>query len=174
MKRLFLTERILLQELCREDAAELFAAIDADRAYLDRWLPFVRLTREEADSASYIRSVMEARPYEYVFTLREEGRFIGLIGFKSTDRTLRRTEIGYWLREAAQGRGIVTRAVELLCRFAAEELGMRRVEIKCAPGNLPSNRIPQRLGFRLERVETHSELLSDGRWHDANVYVKEL
>ncbi|WP_300749857.1 GNAT family N-acetyltransferase [uncultured Alistipes sp.] len=174
MKMIPLTPKVFLRELCREDAASIFSAIDADRGYLGRWLPFVQYTRTKEDSLRYIESVLDAAYREAVFTIREEGALIGLIGFKSTDPYARSTEIGYWLREAWQGRGIVTQAVDRLCRMAREELAMRRVTIKCATGNLPSNRIPQRLGFVLDHVERHAELLEDGHYTDANVYIREL
>ena len=41
-------------------------------------------------------------------------------------------------------------------------------------GNGPSNRIPQRLGFTLDHVEHRAELLEDGRYTDANVYLLNL
>ena len=50
---------------------------------------------------------------------------------------------------------------------------MERIEIRCAPGNLRSNRIPQRLGFRLDRVEVRGEQLSDGEFVDLNIYLLE-
>ena len=45
--------------------------------------------------------------------------------------------------------------------------------IRCGTGNLPSNRIPQRLGFLRSHVEAQGEQLSDGEWIDLNVYVLE-
>ena len=174
MKVCELFTNVTMRELCRSDAGEIFSVIDAERGYLGRWLPFVQFTRTAADSQRYVDSVLDAAYREAVFTLRERELLIGLIGFKDTDPFARTTEIGYWLREAWQGRGIVTRAVDRLCRMAREELAMRRVTIKCATGNLPSNRIPQRLGFRLDHVERRAELLEDGHYVDANVYVKEL
>ena len=161
MKTIPILPGIALHELRTADAADIFAAIDGERAYLGRWLRFVR-------------SVLEASYRETVFTIRDGERFIGLIGFKSTDPLARTTEIGYWLREAWQGRGIVTTAVRALCRMAREELAMRCVAIKCATGNGPSNRIPQRLGFTLDHVEHRAELLEDGRYTDANVYLLNL
>lgn len=174
MRRVELASGLLLQELRREDAQEIFDAIDSGRSYLGRWLPFVQFTRTVADSQRYVDSVLDAVYREAVFTLRDRGEFIGLIGFKSTDPYARTTEIGYWLREAWQGRGIVTRAVERLCRMARDEMRMASVTIKCATGNLPSNRIPQRLGFVLDHIEKRAELLEDGHYTDANVYIKKL
>ena len=85
----------------------------------------------------------------------------------------RSVEIGYWLREEQQGKGIMAAAVRTLCDLAFGEMGMRRVEIRCGTGNLPSNRIPQRLGFLRSHVEAQGEQLSDGEWIDLNVYVLE-
>ncbi len=174
MKVCELFTNVTMRELCRSDAGEIFSVIDAERGYLGRWLPFVQFTRTAADSQRYVDSVLDAAYREAVFTLRERELLIGLIGFKDTDPFARTTEIGYWLREAWQGRGIVTRAVDRLCRMAHDEMGLYSVTIKCATGNLPSNRIPQRLGFRLDHVERRAELLEDGHYVDANVYVKEL
>ena len=174
MKTIPILPGIALHELRTADAADIFAAIDGERAYLGRWLPFVQFTRNEEDSLRFVRSVLEASYRETVFTIRDGERFIGLIGFKSTDPLARTTEIGYWLREAWQGRGIVTTAVRALCRMAREELAMRCVAIKCASGNGPSTRIPQRLGFTLDHVEHRAELLEDGRYTDANVYLLNL
>lgn len=170
MKTLPLGNSRHLRELQPGDATDIFTAIDTQRRYLGRWLPFVRYTRQIGDSEAFVRSVLETVPYEYVFTIRSDGRFAGLIGFKSTDTALRCTEIGYWLREEFQGQGLVTLSVRQLCRFASVELGMQRVLIKCATGNAPSNRIPQRLGFRFIRVEERAELLEDGSFADCNVY----
>ena len=108
-----------------------------------------------------------------VFTLRSGNAFAGLIGFKSADAARRSVEIGYWLREEQQGKGIMAAAVRTLCDLAFGEMGMRRVEIRCGTGNLPSNRIPQRLGFLRSHVEAQGEQLSDGEWIDLNVYVLE-
>ncbi len=174
MKTIPILPDVTLRELRADDTAEIFAAIDNERAYLGRWLPFVQFTRSEEDTQRFVRSVLDAPYREAVFTIRDGGRFIGLIGFKSTDPLARTTEIGYWLREAWQGRGIVTTAVAALCRMAREELAMRTVTIKCATGNGPSNRIPQRLGFTLVRIEPRAELLENGRYTDANVYLLDL
>ena len=148
-----------LRRLRTEDAPDIFASIDTQRRHLGRWLPFV--------------AGMLADTANPVFTLRSGNAFAGLIGFKSADAARRSVEIGYWLREEQQGKGIMAAAVRTLCDLAFGEMGMRRVEIRCGTGNLPSNRIPQRLGFLRSHVEAQGEQLSDGEWIDLNVYVLE-
>ena len=56
MKTIPILPGIALHELRTADAADIFAAIDGERAYLGRWLPFVQFTRNEEDSLRFVRS----------------------------------------------------------------------------------------------------------------------
>lgn len=157
-----------LRPLRDSDAADIFASIDSQRAHLGPWLPFVAETQRIEQTREVVAAMRADAP---VFTIRCGDAFAGLIGFKSADLRLREIEIGYWLRKEQQGKGVMTTAVRALCRMAFDEMEIQRIIIRCATGNGPSNRIPQRLGFRLEYVEPRGEQLSDGRWVDLNVYM---
>lgn len=159
-----------LRPLHKEDAPAIFRSIDTQRAYLGRWLPFVATTLRVEQTRQVVAGMLADRANP-VFSIRSGEAFAGLIGFKSADAQTGVIEIGYWLREEHQHKGVMTAAVGALCGIAFGELGMRRVVIRCGVGNLPSNRIPQRLGFRRDRVEVRAEQLSDGEWIDLNVYV---
>ena len=163
---------ITLRELQATDAGDIFRIIDSQREYLGRWLPFVETTKRLEDSEGFVSSVVNAdeASFEHVFSIRKNDEFIGLVGFKDTDRQNKKTEIGYWLSEDRQGQGIVTRAVKRLCKFAFSEVGMNRIQIKCALGNEGSKKIPKRLGFSLEGIERDGELLSGGVYTDLEVY----
>lgn len=170
METMPLIENYTLRRLRAEDAPAIFRSIDTQREYLGRWLPFVAST-ERAEQTREVVAGMLADTTNPVYTIRSGDAFAGLIGFKSADPANGIVEIGYWLREEHQHKGVMTAAVGALCGIAFNRLGMRRVEIRCAAGNLPSNRIPQRLGFRCDRVEDRAEQLSDGEWIDLKVYV---
>ena len=161
-----------LRRLRTEDVPDIFASIDTQRRHLGRWLPFVADTHQIEQTRQVVAGML-ADTANPVYTIRDGETFAGLIGFTSADAGKRSIEIGYWLREEQQGKGIMTAAVRALCDLAFGEMGMRRVEIRCGTGNLPSNRIPQRLGFLRSHVEEQGEQLSDGAWIDLNVYVLE-
>ncbi len=105
---------IELKQLEISDATDVFKTINNQRDYLGKWLPFVASTQEMADTEKYIDSVVNAADdrFEYVFTIRKCNEFVGLIGFKDTDKQNKKTEIGYWLSEKYQKQGIVTKSVE--------------------------------------------------------------
>jgi len=61
-----------------------------------------------------------------------------------------RAGVGYWLVPAARGRGVATRAVRLLARWAFDALGVARLELTCGPDNVASQRVAERCGFTCE------------------------
>lgn len=163
-----ISDDIQLRPLQFGDAIDIYQTIDSQREYLRRWLPFVDSTKSVYVTQEFVSYSLKTE--DEVFTIRRNGQFIGLIGFKATDKENCRTEIGYWLSQEQQGRGIMSCAVMQLCQYAFEKLGMNRIQIKCAVGNTPSSNIPKRLGFVFEGIEREGELFPDGNFADIEVY----
>lgn len=165
---------IELKQLDQSDSIDIFKTIDSQREYLGKWLPFVEFTKEISDTEKFVDSVVNAPEdkFEYVFTIRKRNVFVGLIGFKDTDKINKKTEIGYWLSEKHQKQGIITKSVDKLCDFAFNKLGINRVQIKCAVENKSSINIPKKLGFKFEGIERHGELLTGNIFTDLEIYSK--
>ncbi len=168
MKILRITPSYVLRELQLDDAPAIFRALDSQREHFGRWLPFVAKTRTVEDSRAFVQEAVEGP--ELIFSLRVDDVFIGIAGFKETALDDSRTEIGYWMREDYQGRGLMTAAVGELVRFAIEEQGIGEVIIKCAVGNEKSRNIPLRLGFTFREILPQDEYVADGLFRDVEVY----
>jgi RimJ/RimL family protein N-acetyltransferase len=63
-----------------------------------------------------------------------------------------RGEVGYWLAAEARGQGHATRAVRLISAWGFETLGLERLELLAATGNLASQRVAERAGYVREAV----------------------
>lgn len=164
---------ILLREVRIEDATAIYHAIDTHRDYLRTWLPFVDNMHSVADEEAFLKTVLSvpAERYEPIFGIwNDRNEICGLIGFHFSDFANHRTEIGYWLLPEYQHRGIVTLSVRELCQWAVKEKSIKRIQIRCATGNVASNGIPIRLGFHLEGTERAGELLASGEYTDIYVY----
>jgi ribosomal-protein-serine acetyltransferase len=162
---------LLLRLLREEDAEELFAVTDRNRAHLLRWLPWVDATRTPNDSSLFIRHTIEEqaslRAVHCAITFRNE--IIGVIAFNAIDHFHRTSTVGYWLSQAHTGHGYMTGAVRALIRFGFEYLNLNRIEIRIAPENQASRAVCVRLRFRHEGILREAEWLGD-RFVDLEVY----
>src|SRR5919109_1324713 len=94
---------------------------------------------------------------------------LGGISLNDVDLDQRRAGIGYWVASEWRGRGIATRAVRLLARWAFDELALARLEISCGPDNFASQRVAERCGFVREGL-LRAHLVHKGRRRDSVVF----
>ncbi|GIZ14206.1 GNAT family N-acetyltransferase [Capnocytophaga catalasegens] len=170
--KLIINEKLYLELVKLSDAETIFNIINTQREYLGEWLPFVQYIKEVADEEIFIKSALETmeQTKEYVFCIRKDEKLVGLISFIKPDIANQKTEIGYWISKDYQKQGIVTQATKRMYKFAFNDLGMNRVQLRCAVGNLPSKSIPKRLGFTFEGIERRGERVSEGVFRDLEVY----
>ena len=163
-------DETLIRPVAESDAEAVFALVEANRAYISRWLPWVDGIRTTDDERRWIQRLAHvgdddrAQPYAIEYL----GVVVGGIGI-TIEPMNHSAEIGYWLAEAMQGRGIATRACEALVDHAFRSRGLHRVVIRTALENRRSSAIPERLGFVREGTERES-LYANGAHHDAAVY----
>ncbi|WP_299758091.1 GNAT family protein [uncultured Pontibacter sp.] len=161
---------LFLRRATPSDASALYYIIDRDRPYLRKWLPFIDVSQDAGDTEAYLKYVSApGNTSDLVFVIVHEQKVCGLIGFKCIDKLNKKLEIGYWLAEEKQGKGIMRQSCQTLLTYAFEKMRMNRVEIKVGVGNHRSSNIPKKLGFKLEGVQRHGELLN-GKFHDLEVY----
>ena len=159
-----------LRLLATADAPALYALVDANRAHLARWLPWAAgetLADAEAFVHDGIRRFYAGDGFE--LAIEHEGRLVGVIGLHAIHPVNRRTSIGYWLAEGAQGKGIARAAVRALVAHCFDDLKLHRVDIRVAPENARSLAVPRALGFREEGTLRGYERMGDG-WLDLTVF----
>jgi ribosomal-protein-serine acetyltransferase len=153
-------EEVLLKPLETQDSDNLFALTDANRAYLRQWLPWLDSNKSVGDTLKFIETCVAQREKRAALhlSIRYRGEMAGVIGFHYFDFANRFAPIGYWLGEKFQGKGIITRSCRTICTLAFTELGINRIDIRCAVQNAKSRAIPERLRFVNEGT------IRDGEW----------
>jgi ribosomal-protein-serine acetyltransferase len=164
-------EDVELRSVADEDTIPLRLLIDRHRNYLREWLPWVDQSRSLDDVRAFIRGSMQQAAENNGFStvILNGGKIAGVLGVHQISWLDRATSIGYWLAPEFQGRGIVTRACSAVLAHLFQDLGLHRVEIRCASGNRKSCAIAERLGFRHEGILRDCQWIND-RFHDLNVY----
>ncbi|MEU6390736.1 GNAT family protein [Streptomyces sp. NPDC046939] len=81
--------------------------------------------------------------------------------------------LGYWADAEYTGRGLVSAAVEEICRAARDELGLHRVEASALTDNKASQRVLAKCGF-VEYGRAPAYLFIAGEWRDHLLFQRLL
>lgn len=145
------TPRLILRPLAPEDAAALLPIL-GDPANM-RWYP-------RAFTPAEIASGIERQMERYRtgtgllgMILKESGVLVGDCGPAWQDVDGRpELEIGYHVHPAWQNRGLATEAAKAVREYAFASLGVEAVISMIRPENLPSRRVAEKNGLRVDRI----------------------
>lgn len=148
------TQRLVLSPFQRKDVDGLVDAIQSSLPELTRWLPWPHAGYDRVDALRFIRDSSKAwreqRAFDFAIRRPDDDVHLGNVSIWYTSRPNGCGEIGYWVRTSETSSGIATEATDAMIRVGFEELGLHRITLRVAVGNRPSERIAEKLGFRLE------------------------
>ena len=171
MVNLQLDDRMVLRDLQPDDAEAILDTVTQNYEHLKPFTHWITPDYSLRSATEFIersdRDREERRTLE--LGIFDQNQFVGSIGFVNFDWAAKKTEIGYWISKAYEGKGIVCAACKRLIRFAFDELDLKRIEIRSSTENRRSVAIPERLGFIKEGV-LRQATLCDGKLHDLAIY----
>ncbi len=164
MEVLEVAENLQLIPIIEAHATDLYKVVDKNRTYLRQWLPWLDQQKSTLDSQAFARAAHQrnAGGEGFIQVIFYQGRLCGVSGYNFIDHSNRWGEIGYWIDQQHQGKGIVTRSVAAQVTHGFTRLNLNRISISVATGNSASRAVPERLGFSFEGILRESEWLYDG------------
>lgn len=164
-------ENIELRMIESRDAEELNALIEESKAHIKQWSAWLKDDRSIENTRAFIKRNLEqfADGEGFAVAIFYQNKIAGQIEYNYIDLKNRKTEIGYWLGESFQGKGLVTKSCRVLIDYAFDELKLNRVELRCAVENLKSRKIAENLGFKNEGTIRQAELIH-GKFFDFVIY----
>lgn len=155
-----------------EDAADVFAGASESVAEIHPWMPWCHPGYELSETQAWVSFAIAQwdadRQFEFVIRTTA-GEQIGSGGINSLHDAHPLANLGYWIRTSQTRKGYATRATRLLAEFAFHDLGLQRVEIVAAVGNLPSQRVAEKARAYREGI-LRNRLVIHGTPHDAVGY----
>src|SRR6266480_2984358 len=158
-------EETQLRLLEERHVEEYFALIERNQEHLHEWIA----VEAYEGSVETLRAYVKQRLLQFVngegyhLGIWYQDALVGVLDYRLNGRS-RSVELGYWLDEAMQGKGIVTQACRTMVRHAFEEHRVHKVVISCATDNPRSRAVAERLGFLQEGI-----LRQVVRLHDRSV-----
>lgn len=166
----------------RGDVPFLFDAIQRNKAHLIEWRVwyehletkktvqyFIDENRRHFDSLFDATEIKMIHPGFQCGIFSDDGKVIGMVGFQGINLRNKVAAIGYWVDEAWQGKGVMTKSVQKLIEYGWDVLDVNRYEIQAWIGNQQSIALAKRLGFIHESVLKEIEL-RDGKFLDHDLY----
>ena len=153
---------------------EYFQQINQNREFLRQYLLWVDKTNSVDDCASASKMFADEWAKEKIFAysliLKTTNKLVGSIDLHNIDKDNYKAEIGYWLAQQENGKGLISRAVKLIEK-AAFELGFHRIELEIQKDNLPSIRVAENNNYKLEGIHKDA-LYKYGQFYDKLVFAK--
>lgn len=150
------TQRLHLKGISPQLIHHFFNSRD-DAAIIDYFgcdaAGFEKLKRMHEEGMETHRSSL----YYFLIVNQEDNRIMGECGFHSWNKTHRRAEVFYHLREDSdKGKGYVTEALRAVLDFGFAQMQLNRIEALVADWNIPSVKLLQRYKFTKEgRMREH-------------------
>ena len=155
--------RVTLRPLASTDEGEFLDLVRASAALLGPWMS---LPSTPAEFRAYVGRFERPGQESLLICLRRTGAIAGLVNINSIIRgRFQSGSLGYAAFAPTAGHGYMTEGLGLVLRYAFGELRLHRLEANIQPGNRPSLRLVQRLGFRREGYAPEM-LFIDGAWRD--------
>ncbi len=167
---LLTTSRLVLRQITHKDATALFE-LRADEKVME-YIDKPRAT-EIGDAIALIEKVMDALTYNegitWAICTADDLTMIGTIGFWRFRKEHYRAEIGYLLKPAYHGKGIMFEALQAVITFGFETLHLHSIEAIVNPANKSSIGILEKNGFAREAYFTE-DYFYEGKFLDSAVY----
>ena len=138
--------RSVIRPLVPADADELTAIYRTNREFLR---PFEPTRPEEFFTVDFQRERIEAIGDDrWRWAIVDGERIAGVITLGDVLReSLQLANVGYFVAQDFNGRGLATRAVAEVVRFAFDDAGLHRLEAGTLPDNHASQRVLEKNGF---------------------------
>ncbi len=158
-----------LRKLKRSDADSILKYVnDEEVVKCTLNIPYPYTKRDAARFVNEsIRKWREGK--SYIFGVVIDREVVGICSLANVDKSSRHGTLGYWLGRNFWGKKIMSRASEAVVNFGFKELKLHRIGVGHFDENKASQRIIEKLGFKLEGTE-REKIFRFGRWHNHLCY----
>ena len=165
--------QIELRSVEERYTTDLHNLVIKNKIFLQTAFDWAQHVGSEEDTRRNVQSnqMLHQRGYAKMFLIFHDDALAGVLSFNAIEPANKTGYIGYWLDEAHQGKGILSRSLQAFMRHYVELGTVRRFVIKCRVDNHSSNAVALRNGFMLEGCLREAEYLN-GRYDDVNTYAR--
>jgi ribosomal-protein-alanine N-acetyltransferase len=137
------TERLVLRQLDQDDLRDITA-----------WEEVTSAQNNDVASQEFLdycfREYRERGIGPWGIQLKETGAIVGNCGFPDIIFKKLCGEVNYYIASRHRGKGLAPEALQALLLWGFREIGLTRIQARCEPDNLSSERVMQKAGMKFE------------------------
>lgn len=151
--RVIRAERVYLRSVEREDLARCHRWMNDEALTATLAQRYPVSLAQEADWIERAARGQDPSHLSLAICLVKDGRHVGNCGLEAIDRDNRTATLGIFIGEKDwRGKGLGGEAVRALCRYAFDELDLRKIRLDVYATNPSAEKTYARVGFRREGV----------------------
>jgi ribosomal-protein-alanine N-acetyltransferase len=157
------SRRVTLRPLTSRDQSEFLELVGAS---VDLHRPWMSLPSAVPEFQAYLRRYEQPNEESLLICVRGTGAIAGVVNINSIIRgRFQSGSLAYAAFAPTAGQGYLSEGLDLVVRYAFEQLRLHRLEAQIQPENHASLNLVRRVGFRKEGYSPEL-LFIDGAWRD--------
>jgi len=154
-------KKIRLRRLNKNDSIQISNLANNKKVW-DNLRDYIPHPYQEKDAIFFIGLTEKENPQLTFGIVTEKDDLCGVIGLVLQKDVYRLTaEIGYWLGEKYWGKGIATKAIELITNYGFEQLKLERIYTGVFDFNIASMKVLEKNGYKKEGIFRNSIVKND-------------
>lgn len=149
----FVFQGLLFREFLDTDAQDFANAARESVDTVGRWMPWCTASFSEQTRWTGLRCAAPAAMRRRAMSSACSRKTLAgcwVAGLNAINQQNLFCNLGYWVRQSAQRQGVAHRTVRAMLPYAFNTLGMHRVEIVIAAGNVASEAVARKAGAQFE------------------------
>ena len=168
-------DNYLIRQLDMSDTADFFLLIDNNRERLEDFFSGTVAKNKNIEATRiFIPEVIDKAAqkiyYPFVITETSSQKLIGYIDIKSIDWNIPKAELGYFIDEHFEGRGILTQALSKIITYCFDILQINKLLVRTHEDNIGSRKAVEKNGFRVEGIIRNDYKTTSGNIVDLVYY----
>lgn len=165
------TGRLLLRQFGADDLENVYKGLSDPDIIKYYGVSYSTLEETKAQMEFFAGLEREGTGIWWAVCSPDNQTFYGAGGLNCLSKVHKKAEIGFWLLTGYWGKGIMTEAMPLICKYGFENLGLHRIEGLVETDNLNCKQAMAKLNFRHEGTMRDCEI-KNGKYISLDIYAR--
>jgi len=163
------TERLVLRQMEREDAKDIFLFLADEETMRFYDPPFIQFEQAEKSILRHQKRFTDQEAIRWGITLKGKDKVVGNCGY-SWDAENFGAVLSYILAKPYWNKGIMSEALAAILHFGFDSCQLHRIEAQVALPNHASAQVLRKLGFQEEGL-LRERLYVDNQFYDEKMFA---